>query len=85
MLIASDVAQELKEKGDAVDYKLETMISKINVHTNQIEVELNGNIKNARESFKSDLKRTVDTLKEENTKVFTLLDEIKARLALQDA
>lgn len=85
LLIATDVSLELKERGDAIEYKLENMVTKITVHTTLIESTLNTQITEAKDGYKEELQKTIILVKEENLKVFTLLEDLKARMAISEA
>lgn len=61
------------------------MITKINNHTNTIENALQTGIAGAQDEYKSELQRTINLVKEENTKVFTMLEELKTRMGQQEA
>lgn len=60
------------------------MITKINNHTNQIDQAIQSGIATAQDEYKSELQRTINLVKEENTKVFGMLEELKARMALKE-
>jgi hypothetical protein len=84
-LIATDVEQELKERGDEIDAKLEAMIHKISVHTDTIESQLGKHMNETKENYKVELQKTLTTVKEENQKVFEMLEALKARLPAPEA
>jgi hypothetical protein len=46
------------------------MIHRISVHTEAIENSLGGHINSAKEHYKIELQKTINTVKEENSKVF---------------
>lgn len=79
LLIATDVEQEMREKGDALDYKLEQMISKIGMHTDHIEKLLEDKINEAKDSYKTQLHDTLRTVEDENAKVFQVIKDLQAR------
>lgn len=58
LLLATDVEQEMKEKGDSIDYKLDQMIHRINVHSDAVEHQIETGIADAKEHFKIELQKT---------------------------
>eukprot|EP00347_Sterkiella_histriomuscorum_P017370 403349643 len=80
LLIATDVEAEMKEKGDDLDYKLETIQSRITNHANAISTGLNTSIAEFRDSAKADLDKILQSVKDENQKMMEIIKEISAKL-----
>lgn len=75
----------MKDKGDQIEFKLEQMIHRISVHTDAIENSLGNHINSAKEHYKIELQKTINTVKEENSKVYKLLEDLKSRMPLPEA
>lgn len=73
LLIATDVEQEMKEKGDDLDYKLEMISSRITNHALAIQNSLNDKIKEFRELAKQDLEKVLQSVKDENQKMMDVI------------
>ncbi len=58
------------------------MVQKINIHTNKIENELFGIITEAEKTFNHEIKKTIDVVKDENKKVYALLEQLKVRVQI---
>ena len=59
------------------------MLNKIRVHSGKVEQDISGMIDTAEDSFKGDLKKTVEAVKDENKKVLALLEQLRAKIPLQ--
>lgn len=55
LLIATDVEAEMKEKGDDLDYKIDSIQTRINNHANTISANLTAKITEFRNEAKTDL------------------------------
>ena len=73
----------MREKGIDVEFKLQQMLNKIRVHSGKVEHDISGMIDTAEDSFKGDLKKTVEAVKDENKKVLALLEQLRAKIPLQ--
>jgi hypothetical protein len=73
----------MREKGIDVEFKLQQMLNKIRVHSGKVEQDISGMIDTAEDSFKGDLKKTVEAVKDENKKVLALLEQLRAKIPLQ--
>ena len=73
----------MREKGIDVEFKLQQMLNKIRVHSGKVENDISGMIDTAEDSFKGDLKKTVEAVKDENKKVLALLEQLRAKIPLQ--
>lgn len=68
----------MKEKGDDQDYLLEETVRKVNTHTTEVEKKIKEQVETAFTSYKEEVGKTVQTLKDQNNRVFEMLEEIKS-------
>lgn len=70
----------MKEKGDDLDYKIDSIQTRINNHANTISANLTAKITEFRNEAKTDLDKILQSVKEENQKMIELITEMSSRL-----
>ena len=56
------------------------MIHRINVHSDAVEHQIETGINDAKEHFKVELQKTLNIVKEENKKVFEMLENLSSKV-----
>lgn len=80
LLIATDVEQEMKDKGDLIDYKLDSLTHRINTHADVISGHLQTKFQDIKDEAKKDLEKVLLEVREDNKKMMEIIEELSARL-----
>lgn len=80
LLIATDVQQEIREKGDEIDYQLDSLTTRINNHADSISASLVTRFESFREESKKDFETVLEGVREDNLKLIAMIEELSARL-----